>query len=66
MQIREVIAKAPKMPLTPAQLQVKTLKDKSEQFKIDAKKVKAQQQVQKAQAKLAKVNQASAAQSSGL
>jgi hypothetical protein len=43
-------------PLTPEQLQVKALKDKSAQFKQQAKKTQAQQKVQKAQANLAKVS----------
>lgn len=45
--------------LTPEQLQIKTLNDKSSQLKQQAKRTKAQQNVQKAQAKLAKVNSSS-------
>lgn len=43
-------------PLSPEQLQVKSLNDKSAQLKQQANKVKAQQKVQKAQANLAKVS----------
>jgi len=42
--------------LTPDQLQVKALNDKSAQLKTQAKRINAQQKVQKAQANLAKVN----------
>jgi hypothetical protein len=45
--------------LSPEQLQVKSLKDKSKQLNIQAKKVSAQQNVQKAQAKLNKISQSS-------
>lgn len=43
-------------PLTPQQLQVKSLQDQSKQLKDRAKQVKAQQSVQKAQAKLQRAN----------
>lgn len=43
-------------PLTPQQLQVKSLQDQSKRLKDRAKQVKAQQSVQKAQAKLQKAN----------
>jgi hypothetical protein len=43
-------------PLTPEQLQVRALNDKSAQLKQQAKKTQAQQKVQKAQANLAKVS----------
>lgn len=45
--------------LTPQELQIKTLKDKSKQMNDQAKKIKAQSQVTKAQQKLAKATQAS-------
>ena len=45
--------------LTPQQLQIKALKDKSKQMNDQAKKIKAQTQVTKAQQKLAKATQAS-------
>ena len=45
--------------LTPQELQIKTLKDKSKQMNNQAKKIKAQTQVTKAQQKLAKATQAS-------
>lgn len=45
--------------LTPQELQIKTLKDKSKQMNDQAKKIKAQSQVAKAQQKLAKATQAS-------
>jgi acetyl-CoA carboxylase beta subunit len=44
-------------PLSPQQLQVKSLNDQSKKLKDQAKKVKARQSVQSAQAKLAKANQ---------
>lgn len=43
-------------PLTPQQLQVKSLQDQSKQLKDRAKQVKAQQSVQKAQATLQRAN----------
>jgi hypothetical protein len=43
-------------PLTPQQLQVKSLQDQSKRLKDRAKQVKAQQSVQKAQAKLQRAN----------
>ncbi|MDO9025294.1 hypothetical protein [Zwartia sp.] len=43
-------------PLTPQQLQVKSLQDQSKRLKDQAKQVKAQQSFQKAQAKLSKAN----------
>lgn len=43
-------------PLTPQQLQVKSLQDQSKRLKDRAKQVKAQQGVQKAQAKLQRAN----------
>lgn len=48
-------------PLTPQQLQVKSLQDQSKRLKDRAKQVKAQQSVQKAQTKLQKVNKLASA-----
>ena len=64
MKINEVITDgktygADTNALSPEQLQIKSLKDKSKKLNIQAKKVSAQQNVQKAQAKLNKISQSS-------
>ena len=51
-------------PLSPQQLQVKSLNDQSKKLKDQAKQVKARHSVQSAQAKLAKANQAIASDQS--
>jgi len=52
-------------PLSPEQLQVKTLTDKSAQLKQQAKKTKSLQQLQKAQQNYAKVSSTAAKSSMG-
>jgi hypothetical protein len=47
---------SPKKPLTPDQFQVKSLQDQSKAIKARIKQVKAQQQIKKHQATLAKIN----------